>query len=100
MAKKPVENAEEEVASIYIEVDGIPLALREDVLDDMETLELFAKIQEDGNIFVLGRLLKRLFGEEQYANIIESIKDERGVTTVTAATDFLLKALDGAKLGN
>lgn len=74
--------------AIVTEVDGIPVSIERDTLaNDMDTLELMADV-EDGDMLSLVRLMRHVFGEEQYRNVKASLRKE-GRTSVTDMTEFM-----------
>jgi hypothetical protein len=89
--------AGEEGKTLAVEVDGIPVTIERDVLgDDIETLELLADVDE-GNALAVVRLMRHVFGDEQYANIKASLRRD-GRTAVTDMTNFMsevFKAIGG-----
>lgn len=76
--------------ALAIEVDGIPVSIERDVLaNDLDTLELLADI-DDGNLLSIVRLMRRVFGEEQYRNIKASLRKD-GRTSMSDMNDFMVK---------
>ncbi len=75
---------------LAIEVDGIPVSIEREVLsNDLDTLELLADI-DDGNLLSIVRLMRRVFGEEQYRNIKASLRKD-GRTSMSDMNDFMVK---------
>lgn len=73
-----------------IEVDGIPVSIEREVLtNDLDTLELLADI-DDGNLLSIVRLMRRVFGDEQYRNIKASLRKD-GRTSMSDMNDFMVK---------
>ncbi len=80
--------ASEEGKTLAVEVDGIPVVINRDAFsDDIETLELLADV-DDGNVFAIVKLMKRIFGDEQYTNIKASLRKD-GRTSVTDMVTFM-----------
>lgn len=73
-----------------VTVDGISLRIPKDVIDDIEVVELLSDVQ-DGNIFSFAKLARRMFGEEGYQKVKDSLADKDGRTRVTDMSDFLIK---------
>lgn len=86
---KDTEMGELEVETTFCaEVEGIPVSIDMGAFtDDIETLELLGEI-EDGNAFALTKLMRHLFGDEQYANIKASLR-KGGRTSVSDMTGFM-----------
>ena len=63
---------------ICVEVDGIPA-----MLGDMQ----------GGNVLVLPRLMRAVFGEEQYGAIKRSLRGDSGHTSAADMARFLSKAM-------
>ncbi len=79
-----------ENGTLCVEVDGIPVSIDRNVLsNDLETLELLADI-DDGNLLSIVRLMRHVFGEEQYKNIKKSLRAD-GRTALTDVNDFMSK---------
>ena len=76
--------------TLAIEVDGIPVSIEREVLaNDLDTLELLADI-DDGNLLSIVRLMRRVFGDEQYRNIKASLRKD-GRTSMSDMNDFMVK---------
>ncbi len=74
--------------TISVEVEGIPVTIDRSALsDDMETLELLADI-DDGDLLSIVRLMRHVFGDEQYRNIKRSLRKD-GRTSLTDMNAFL-----------
>lgn len=76
-----------------VTVDGVNLKIAKDVMDDLDTLDLLGEVQ-DGNVFAFSKLAKRMFGEEDYVRIKESLADKDGRTKVTDMSNFFVKTLE------
>lgn len=85
--------AGEDKDTLTCEVDGIPVCIRRDAMDDIDVMEMLGDMQ-DGNQFVMPRLMRSVLGAEQYANVKASLADENGRT---AASDMV--AFFGAVMG-
>lgn len=73
---------------ICVEVDGIPVRVERAALgNDLETLELLADV-DDGNVLAAVRLMRHIFGEEQYRAIKSSLARD-GRVTIEDAGAFL-----------
>lgn len=76
--------------TVVAEVEGIPVCINRAVLTDIDVLDLLGEIQAD-NIFVLPRLMRTVFGDEQYEAIKKSLAVE-GHTSVVDVSRFFNKA--------
>lgn len=76
--------------TIVAEIDGIPVCVDRSALTDIDVLELLGEIQAD-NILVLPRLMKKVFGDEQYEAIKESLAVD-GRTSAMDVASFFRKA--------
>lgn len=72
---------------INVEIQGVPCVFNEDPVDDFELLEVLAEIEE-GNILKLPQFFIAVFGEEQFANIKESLRGDDGVCRLTDMASF------------
>ncbi len=70
-----------------VTVRGITLKIPKDVTDDIEVVELLGAIQ-DGDIFSFPKLARRMFGEEGYLKVKETLAGEDGRTRITDVFDF------------
>lgn len=80
---------------INVEVMGIPCVFHEEPVNDFELLEVIAEI-EGGNVLKLPQYFTTVFGEEQAANIKESLRGEDGVCRITDMYAFYQASLDAA----
>ena len=78
---------------LCVEVDGVPVSIDRAVMsDDIETLELLADA-DDGNVLAVVRLMRHVFGAEQYTNVKAShAKDGR--TSVSDMASFIGKVFE------
>ena len=60
------------VERITVEVDGIPVTIDRETMDDVEVMELLGEMED--NPFVLPRLMRLVLGDEQYANVKRSLR--------------------------
>lgn len=78
-------------APIRVTVDGIDVEVaRETLADDLDTLEMLSDV-DGGNVLAMPRLLRHVFGEEQYARVKAALAGGDGRTSLTAMSDFLGK---------
>lgn len=82
-----------EDSTVGIEVDGIPVCVDRAALDDIAVMELLGEMQA-GNILALPRLMRMVFGDEQYASIKESLAED-GRTSAKAMAVFFREAFKG-----
>lgn len=74
--------------TMCVEANGVPVVVdRAAIMDDIETVELLADIDE-GNPFKIVRLMKHVFGVEQYDEIKKSLAKD-GRTAVSDMVDFM-----------
>lgn len=76
---------------VCVEVDGIPVAISRDAMDDIDVLEMLADVSE-GSMTSMPRLMRSVLGDEQYANVKESLKGDDGRTRVSDMTGFFFRA--------
>lgn len=88
MAEDKTKAAEDK--TVVAEVEGIPVCIDRAVLTDIDVLDLLGEIQAD-NILVLPRLMRTVFGDEQYEVIKKSLADD-GYTSVVDMSRFFNKA--------
>ncbi len=76
--------------TMVAEVEGIPICIDRAVLTDIDVLDLLGEVQAD-NILVLPRLMRTVFGDEQYTAIKKSLAVD-GYTSVVDMSRFFNKA--------
>ena len=67
--------------------DGFRIHLEENVFDDFELVELYAKVAK--NPIWIGDLAEKLLGTEQKKALIEHLRDENGKVRTTAVMNAL-----------
>lgn len=67
--------------------DGFKIQLDENVFDDFELVELYAKVAK--NPIWIGDLAEKLLGTEQKKALIEHLRDENGKVHTTAVMNAL-----------
>ena len=67
--------------------DGFRIHLEENVFDDFELVELYAKVAK--NPIWIGDLAEKLLGAEQKKALIEHLRDENGKVHTTAVMNAL-----------
>ena len=67
--------------------DGFKINLDENVFDDFELVELYAKVAK--NPIWIGDLTEKLLGAEQKKALIEHLRDENGKVHTTAVMNAL-----------
>lgn len=78
--------------------DGFKIQLDENVFDDFELVELYAKVAK--NPIWIGDLTEKLLGAEQKKALIEHLRDENGkvhTTAVMTALKEIEEAIPAAK---
>lgn len=83
--------AAEKAEPIRVTVGGIEVEVsRETLADDLDTLEMLSDV-DGGNVLAMPRLLRHVFGDEQYGRVKAALAGEDGRTSLTAMSDFLGK---------
>lgn len=67
--------------------DGFKIQLDENVFDDFELVELYAKVAK--NPIWIGDLAEKLLGAEQKRALIEHLRDDNGKVHTTAVMNAL-----------
>lgn len=67
--------------------DGFKIQLDENVFDDFELVELYAKVAK--NPIWIGDLAEKLLGTEQKKALVEHLRDENGKVHTTAVMNAL-----------
>ena len=67
--------------------DGFKIELDENVFDDFELVELYAKVAK--NSIFIGDLAEKLLGAEQKKALVEHLRDENGKVHTTAVMNAL-----------
>ena len=67
--------------------DGFKIQLDENVFDDFELMELYAKVAK--NPIWIGDLAEKLLGAEQKKALIEHLRDENGKVHTSAVMNAL-----------
>lgn len=67
--------------------DGFKIQLDENVFDDFELVELYAKVAK--NPIWIGDLAEKLLGAEQKKALIEHLRDDNGKVHTTAVMNAL-----------
>ena len=78
--------------------DGFKIELDENVFDDFELVELYAKVAK--NPIWIGDLAEKLLGAEQKKALIEHLRDDNGkvhTTAVMNALEEIEKAIPAVK---
>lgn len=75
------------------EYDGIPVEFDENILDDIDVIEMLGELFEDGNIFVVPKIGKAIFGEEQFANIKASLTSDNGRPSMAKLSDMIANVI-------
>lgn len=81
-----------EEKTICVEVDGVPATIERDAMGDIEVMEMLGDMQ-DGNVLVLPRLMRSVFGDEQYRAIKRSLRGEGGRTSSADMMRFMSEAI-------
>lgn len=79
--------------TICAEAMGIPFTVERAALNDIEVLEMLGDVQ--GDVTVLPRLMRAVFGGEQYENVKASLRRD-GRTSSTDMAAFFSEAFAAA----
>ena len=80
---------------ITVEVRGIECNVRDERMDDFETLELLARLSE-GDLTALVGFARAIFGAEQLEEIKDALRDENGIAKATDVNTFVQEAVTAA----
>lgn len=80
---------------INIEVRGIPCVFNDDAMDDFDMLEYMERMT-NGDVIALVPFAKGVFGEEQMANIKDSLRGESGVCKLSDMSAFVNECVQEA----
>lgn len=87
-AKKPVPPKAEPVE---LDVDGIQVTVDPEALDNIDLMEALGEI-DSGNVFYIAKALRLMLGD-QWARVKRELANDSGVTTASAAAEFVGKML-------
>ena len=88
--KKPKAEKVEEPTTVTATVSGKEWVVPVEALDDFELLDDFNVLEADGDISRLPAILKRLLGDEQWRDALNTIRDEKtGRVSIEAGADFV-----------
>lgn len=68
--------------------NGFEFQIEESKLDDWELVEMFSDI-ENGNLFKIVDVFKKILGDEQYKNLKNHIKEKEGNISI----DYMQKVI-------
>lgn len=72
---------------VKVTARGITVAVDPDMMDDIDMVDDFAAVQ-DGDVFAIPRLLRRLFGDD-YRRVKGELAGPGGVTRATDFIEFM-----------
>lgn len=75
--------------------NGFAYEIADDWADDMELIELYAKVQKDGMYFP--ELLDKILGEDQKAALYDSLRDKKGKVHVQDVADAIAEIFSQEK---
>lgn len=77
-----------------ITVDGIQVHVDGTLNDDLEVLDWMNELN-DGNVFHLPKLLRRLVGDD-YTRVLDHLRDSQGIVRQKTAIEFVLDLFKAA----
>lgn len=91
MAEKKEGAKKAPAKKVKVTVKGVTISIDPNVMDDIDLVDYIGAVQ-DGDIFAMPRVLKRMFGSD-YQRIKAELADKAGVTTVTKFSNFLVEVM-------
>ena len=79
---------------VSVTVKGVDLTIPGDAMDDFELLDDLYELDQKKNPARLPSLMKRLVGEEQWADIMEALRGDNGRVSVEAGAEFVGEVLE------
>lgn len=99
-AKTPEDHkpkAEEPPPTVSVKIKGREWSIPREALDDFELMDDLAQLDDDGNIVRAASCMRRLFGETQRREIMDTLRDpETGRVSIEAGTGFLMDVFEAA----
>lgn len=81
-----------------VTVDGITVTVPADAYDDFELLDLLHTLDTKRNGAQLPAILRRLVGEQEYATVMDKLRDEKTKRVpVKRASEFVLAVVKAAR---
>lgn len=77
---------------------GFKYEVKDEALNDYELFELLSEV--DANPLLLPKLVTRLLGEKQKKNLLDHIRDDKGIVTMDKISDEIMDIFRGEKLKN
>lgn len=77
---------------------GFRFSILEDSLDDMELLELIAKV--DTNPTLIPKLIEKLLGKKQKERLYNHCRSEKGIVSSTKVSEELINIFSSTKIKN
>ena len=75
---------------------GFKYEVKDEALNDYELFELLSEV--DANPLLLPKLVIRLLGEKQKKNLLDHIRDDKGIVTMDKISDEIMDIFRGEKL--
>lgn len=91
-ARKPTDRKPKKPAPLTCTVRGLHLKVAPGALDDWELLEVVASLDAGGDqaaMLQLPGVVRRLLGDEQYAQVKDAVRDASGRVRAEAMGDFI-----------
>lgn len=76
---------------VKVTVRGVTVAVDPDLMDDIDMVDDFSAVQ-DGDVFAIPRLLRRMFGAD-YQRVKEELAGPGGVTRATDFVEFMTEVM-------
>lgn len=77
---------------------GFKYEVKDESLNDYELLELLSEV--DTNPLLLPKLVTQLLGDKQKKNLLDHIRDDKGIVTMDKISDEIMDIFRGEKLKN
>lgn len=77
---------------------GFKYEVKDESLNDYELFELLSEV--DTNPLLLPKLVTRLLGDKQKKNLLDHIRDDKGIVTMDKISDEIMDIFRGEKLKN
>jgi len=87
---------------IVIEVEGIPATIDPRAVRDWRVFSLLAEAEDNPKelLKALPGVMRRMFGAEQFENILESLESKYGYADIETVQRFFIAAMTAAARGN
>lgn len=89
-------------SKVSVTVCGVTVKVSKDAINDVEVLDWVGQLTE-GNVMVFRKLCDRLLGEAQYKKVVDALRNDEGICTVTAMDNYftqLFSAINAVEAKN